>query len=111
MKQIKVEKYNTLTVGKTYLFSNIQFKPIDKTMVEISYSNPEKGKLIKATSKKHEVVEDEKPTGKFKTVGDIVVYEPIDKYYDYNGEKLKIHKTIVGCGLFKIYNYTPEDIN
>lgn len=73
-------------------------------MVEILYSKPEPGKLIRATTKKQEVVEDEKPTGQFKIIGQTLVYEPIDKYYEYNEEKLKIHKTIVGCSLFKIYD-------
>ena len=104
MKQIKVEKYKTLTTGKTYLFSNIRFKKIDENLVEISYSDPEPGKLVRATTKKREILKDDKPTGKFEIVGDIVVYEPIDKYLDYNGEKLKIYKTVIGCGFFKIYD-------
>lgn len=102
-KHIKADKYKNLKKGQIYLFDSIRIKEVKGEPAQISYTEPEEGRLINITTKKRELLVNDKPSGKFETVGDIVVYEPIDNYIDWKGEKLRVYSRVIGCNMFRVY--------
>lgn len=99
MKQIKVEKYNELESGETYLIQSMGFrKDKDKTM--FGPIAMDRGILKNCSSKVKEIKEDGEYTGRFEEVGDTICYERIDE----SGKKESgYHYTTIGCGMFRVF--------
>lgn len=99
MKRVDASKLDDLKAGTIVFVEVAHFKEEDGT-TKVSWAPKERGRLIKAYSKQREIKENDKWTGKFETVNDLVVYEEIDK----DGNKRPgYHYTVVMCGFFRLY--------
>jgi hypothetical protein len=64
-KPVKAEKFSKLKLGKNYLFTTVCYEQVGKSTWRVYESEPVKGKLLSLTTKRVEIIEDEKPTGTF----------------------------------------------
>jgi hypothetical protein len=95
VKRVAVRQYKDLVKGNVYTFRSFGRK---------GYRD-RKGKLIAVHTRwKDKKDEEGKVVGK-ELVADTVLFEPLDDFYDWYGEKLKIYYTTIGCGLFQIFNH------
>jgi hypothetical protein len=71
--KVPVKKYKNLKAGKTYLFSCARFEKLEEEKKYlVTFTDPEPGVLVRATTKLKEIIKDDQPTGKFDLRGDIV---------------------------------------
>ncbi len=93
MKKIAVKQYKDLKAGNTYTFRSFGRKgPTDR-----------KGNLLSVSTKWRDRKDEEGKVVGRDLVGGTVIFEPLDKFHDWKGERLRVHTTTIGCGLFQIF--------
>ena len=93
MKKITIKQYKDLKAGDIYIFRSFGKKG----------STDQRGKLISVHTRWRDKKDEEGKVIGRDLVGDTVIFEPINKFHDWNGEKLKVYTTTIGCGLFQIF--------
>jgi len=106
MKKIDPEKFGSLKTGDIIFVEVVGFKEEGET-TKVYMMPKERGRLLAIYSKEREIKKDDKWTGKFETVADLVMYEKID---DAGNKPTGYHYTVVMCGFFKIYTEKGEDV-
>ena len=99
LKKIGVDGYDGMKKDELYTFETLGFVERDGSL-KFGPIGQEIGRLIAIHTKEREIKKDDKWTGKFETVGDVVVFEKL------NPDLSKIpgyYYTVIGCGMFRVF--------